>query len=134
VDSDPNQQSPGWNREPTAELVTSRSGRIVTANDRTEALLRCPARHIVGKPILVFIASEERRGFVHSYARLRRRDSHATAEWLVNIKPCFDEAVPVVLRARPLRSADGELLQVAMSLFTHGNRVRDRLADSSLLR
>lgn len=123
---------PFWDRNGTvdgpisANVTTLPSGRIVTANASAVKLFNLPARRVIGQPLLVFIAKEERSGFVQAFSSLKRPGGFETAEWIVNIQPCLDSHVPVVFRAQALRSESGALIQIHCSLFTHPHRASAR--------
>jgi len=60
---------------PDGYLVTDIDGVIQEANRAASTLLKVSQRHLVGKPIVKFIAADSRPAFLTHLARLQRGDS-----------------------------------------------------------
>jgi PAS domain S-box-containing protein len=70
---------------PDGFVVTDMLGTVRQANKAALELLRAPERAVVGKPLIVFIAAEERRAFRTLLARLPQL--RRIADWEVLMQP-----------------------------------------------
>src|SRR5258708_7926631 len=70
---------------PDSFLVTDEHGTICEANRAASALLNVPTKHLVGKPMAIYIASKDQN---HFHAQLAQVVKHRRAkEWTVFLQP-----------------------------------------------
>ena len=84
---------------PVAYLVTDSAGRILEANRVAGELLEIPDKHLVGKPIVVFVPVENRKQFRRTLLGLNR---HMTAaEWQLELVARDERRFEAVLNVAP---------------------------------
>ncbi|MGD8626556.1 MAG: PAS domain S-box protein [Anaerolineae bacterium] len=96
---------------PDGYLVTDPLGLIQDANQAAVDLLSVPRAALVGKPLVLYVASGERARF-HSYLdRLVEEDRVPTGqvEWEMQLQPRRGPAFPAALTVAPAVGTEGEL-------------------------
>ena len=91
---------------PDAYLVTSMAGNIQEANGRAAALLGVPPRFLTGKPLLVFIVSEERAAF-HTQLETLREVDHVL-EWEVRLTPRKRPPIAAAVTVASVKDTGGQ--------------------------
>jgi PAS domain S-box-containing protein len=89
---------------PFACLVTDVHGNVRDANRSAIALLEVPATYLLGKPLAIFIAEDERESFRVRLANVVRSPERLLASWLTRIKSANGKPRNVKLDLRPLPS------------------------------
>mgnify|MGYP002777096542 CR=1 FL=1 len=93
-----------------ADLVTDANGLILEANQAIATLLNVPQTYLVGKPLAVFVAEDDRRSFRTVLNQLPRSSEIQT--WEMKLCPRKAETVAVQLQAMavftPLQPHQGE--------------------------
>ena len=113
---------------PDAYLITDTQGVISEANHASIAMLRMERKFLLGKPLQVFIPTEERQAF-------RTKVLHATIdepiEWRLRILPREGDAINVSAAVAPIAEPRGHWLGLRWSLRDITSIVRDeeRLRD-----
>jgi sigma-B regulation protein RsbU (phosphoserine phosphatase) len=80
---------------PDGYLVTHPDGIVIEANRTAAEMLRVPLQHVIGRPLAVFVAEEDRREFRQTLLRLR--EGREGKEWEVCLKPRDGEPFPAAL-------------------------------------
>jgi PAS domain S-box-containing protein len=88
---------------PDGYLVTDDRGNIREANCVAAALLSVPQQYLIGKPLLIFIAQEERQAF---QARLSHLQS--VRDWEVYLQPRDGTPFPVAIAMTLIHSSQGQ--------------------------
>ncbi|HAZ45414.1 MAG TPA: hypothetical protein DDW76_35120 [Cyanobacteria bacterium UBA11369] len=78
---------------PDAYIVTTESGKILQANIAAEKLLNVRRDRLIGKPLLVYIPSQERREFLHQLHLLQNGEE--IRDWEIQILPRHGAENPV---------------------------------------
>jgi PAS domain S-box-containing protein len=82
---------------PDAYLVTTKEGEIIEANSKAIELLNISPKRLIGKPLVVFIAPEERSDFYAQMYNLQKGES--IQDWQVKIQRkrgvCFTTSIAV---------------------------------------
>ena len=94
---------------PDAYLETDALWNIREANRAAAELFRCTQGHLVGKPLAVFVAEEERKAFRASLAALGQAERNDPNDWSVNVQSRTGETLPVRIRASAARDGKGRL-------------------------
>ncbi|NJR73572.1 MAG: PAS domain S-box protein [Scytonema sp. CRU_2_7] len=82
---------------PDGYLVTDTKGNIQEANHAAATLLSIQQQYLIGKPLFIFIAEQERRAFRTRFAHLQEMQY-----WEVNLKPSSEEPFPAILAVSSL--------------------------------
>jgi PAS domain S-box-containing protein len=90
---------------PEAYLVTDLQGLILEANRTAAHLLHLDQTQLLGLPLAVCIAWEERRAFRTQLAWLQH--GAEVREWVVRVQPPHQPAVPVACHVAPARDVEG---------------------------
>lgn len=93
---------------PDAYLVTDLQGLILEANRAAATLFHLDQARLLGLPLAVCVAWEERRTFRTQLARLQHGDE--VREWVIRMQPPHHPAVPVACHVAPARDAEGRLV------------------------
>jgi PAS domain S-box-containing protein len=122
---------------PEAYIVTDLHGVIQEANQAAADLLNIARHRLVGIPLAVFIAREERQPFRTQLAWLE--NGAEVREWKIRIQPRHKPAFPAVCRVAPARDVDGQLIGLRWLLRdittwqqaqeTLEQRIRERTAE-----
>lgn len=94
---------------PEAYLETDARWNIREANRAAVELFRCPQEYLVGKPLVVFVAEEERKAFRASLAALQQDGTNGPMNWSATVQSRAGETLPVVIRAAAARDANGRV-------------------------
>ena len=101
---------------PEAYLETDSRWNIREANRAAAQLLRCAQDHLIGKPLVVFVAEDERRHFRGKLAALE--GAGEPLDWDSKVRTREGEALEVLVRASAARDASGRLAGVRCMLRT----------------
>lgn len=118
---------------PHGYLVTDAEGTIGEANRAAAALLHTATQFMAGKPLVAFVAEEERRAFQYRLARLRETDR--MEEWVVQLRPRHGAAIHAALTVVAVPSRKGSpvtlrwLLRDVTARTWAEEQVRTRNAD-----
>jgi PAS domain S-box-containing protein len=93
---------------PDGYLVTDIAGIIQEVNRAAAAMLDLTPQHLVGKPFIIFIASEAHRAFRTQLNSLQQSDG--VQEWQADIQPRQGPAFPATLTVVARRDAQGTLV------------------------
>jgi signal transduction histidine kinase len=89
---------------PAAYLVTTPEGVVCDANQQAGALFNVRPKFLIGKPLVVYVASAARRGF-HDRLHQLRTPGTICDDWLIEMQPrardCFDASATVVCGIEP---------------------------------
>ncbi len=88
---------------PNGYLVTNTLGVIQQANHGVESLLSVRQDHLIGKPLVVFIAKEYRSQFVSRLQKL-----HNLQEWEMNFQSRKGLLFPAIVRVNPIFDSQGK--------------------------
>jgi PAS domain S-box-containing protein len=89
---------------PAAYLITDPDAVILQANISAEVLLGAPATALVGKPLELFVAAQDRRGFRH---RLLHVDDLDLREWELRLRTGRGPALRAAATVSGERDFDG---------------------------
>ncbi|MEH1842635.1 MAG: EAL domain-containing protein [Nostoc sp.] len=79
---------------PEGYLVTNTVGTIQEANDAAATLLGVHQKYLVGKPLVVFIAQQDRKSFM-----LQMNNFQQLLKWEINLQPRIGEPFPAMIKA-----------------------------------
>ena len=79
---------------PDGYLVTNTVGTIQEANDAAATLLGVHQKYLVGKPLVVFIAQQDRESFM-----LQMNNFQQLLKWEINLQPRIGEPFPAMIKA-----------------------------------
>lgn len=91
---------------PDGYLVTSAEGAIREANRAASALLNLLPERLINKPLVLFVAEEERRAFRSELNRLSQ--AGRAQEWVVRLQPRDREPLYAALSVSAVRGPRGE--------------------------
>jgi PAS domain S-box-containing protein len=94
---------------PEAYLETDARWNIREANRAAAELFRCPQEYLVGKPLVVFVAEEERKAFRASLAALEQNGTNSPMEWGATLQSRGGDTLPVLIRASAAHDANGRV-------------------------
>jgi PAS domain S-box-containing protein len=95
---------------PVGYVATTAAGTIQRANREAGKLLGVLPVWLVGKPLSVFVALEERRPFRIAFERLL--GAQGVEEWPIRLWPRDGTPVEARMTASPVRGAGGEVVAV----------------------
>jgi PAS domain S-box-containing protein len=113
---------------PFGHLTLDANGVIRTLNLTAAALLERPRAHLIGRPLVVLVASADRRRFLSHISRLRHGQAHASTELelkSVNGRPVEVQMISVV---RGKAKASGYEYHTALVDITERKRAEARTA------
>jgi PAS domain S-box-containing protein len=112
---------------PDAYLVTDLHGIIQEANQTAAALLHISPQRLPGKPVLAFVARDERQRFLTQLSALQH--SPEVHDWEVDLQPRLQPSFPAALSIAPARNAQGGVigLRWLMRDITVPRSIRDEL-------
>ncbi len=90
---------------PEAYLVTDVAGKIQEANRAAAEMLNISELHLIGKPLVVFVASEERWQFRNELNR--QRNGSRIQDWKVRLQPRGGEPFEAMLTVSFVRDREG---------------------------
>ncbi|HEV8096878.1 MAG TPA: PAS domain-containing protein [Burkholderiales bacterium] len=94
---------------PEAYLETDARWNIREANRAAVELFGCPQEYLVGKPLVVFVAEEERKAFRASLAALEQKAANSPMDWGATLQSRAGDTLPVLIRAAAARDANGRV-------------------------
>jgi PAS domain S-box-containing protein len=94
---------------PEAYLETDALWNIREANRAAARLLDCPQEYLAAKPLVIFIAEEERRRFRDKLAALEKVRPGESVEWNSKVRAHDGQALGVLVRASVARDAGGRV-------------------------
>ncbi|MFN6465522.1 MAG: EAL domain-containing protein [Nostoc sp. DedVER02] len=92
------------NFAPDAYLVTDTAGKILEANHAAATMFSVPQKYLVGKPLILFIAQQDRRLFSSRINNLQQ-----LTKWVIDLKPRFSKPFPASIRASPVYDSQQKL-------------------------
>jgi PAS domain S-box-containing protein len=113
-----------FEQAPVAYVVTDSNGQIRAANRAASALLGVSVRHLTGKPLLVFVPSDDRGDFMALLRRLRAEPR--VDGWPGQIVPRHGAPLPIEITAVAYRTIDGELEGIRWVLHDTSAQARMR--------
>jgi PAS domain S-box-containing protein len=93
---------------PDGYLVTDLHGVIQEGNRAAAALLHISPQRLPGKPLLVFVAKEDRQRFLTHLSTLQHNaEAH---DWEIRLQPRQQPLFPAALSIAPARNAQGQVV------------------------
>ncbi len=113
---------------PDVYLVTDPLGLIQEANRATSRLLGVQRDLLVGKPLGVFVAEEDRQAFTRLLFCLKRGEETEREEWELTLQPREGPPLPAALTVAPAHDAEGEVVGLRWLLrdITSSKRAQER--------
>jgi PAS domain S-box-containing protein len=113
---------------PDGYLVTTLEGVILEANQTAAQLLNVPQKYLVGKPLVVFVAAEERQKFSYQLSQLQRGKS--IKNWEVKIQSRQDGCFTAAFTVTPVHNPQEQVVNLHWRFFelfpTHNQRIGER--------
>lgn len=94
---------------PDGYLLTDRNGKIMEANNAALELLQAEHQTIIGNPLSIFIAPEEKKVFAGILKKLREGKIRKTVDWRVCLQPRKGESFPASITAGAAGNTSGEV-------------------------
>ncbi|MBN3892351.1 MAG: PAS domain-containing protein [Nostoc sp. JL31] len=94
---------------PNAYLVSDIQGKIQSANRASATLFNLQQRFLVNKPLVCFIAVEERQTFRCQLNQMHRSECDYMQEWILRIQPRDCEPFEAAITVAPIRDVKGNL-------------------------
>jgi hypothetical protein len=95
-------------------FLTTPNGIIMETNTDSEWLFNFPTRWLIGKPLLVFVARDNRRAFLQKLVSFKFHHPYALqAEWHLTLQPVNDDAFRAVVNISKTLDHAGDLLRLA---------------------
>jgi PAS domain S-box-containing protein len=105
---------------PEGHIITNESGTIREVNRGAGSLLNMPIDYVIGKPLAVFVAPEERRAF---RLRVYRARTEASEEaWTLTLHPRDSEPIRALLAVSPLLDSRGTVVGLRFLVRDLSNR------------
>ncbi|HEY9829451.1 MAG TPA: PAS domain S-box protein [Stenomitos sp.] len=93
---------------PDGYLVTDKESSLLEVNQTAAQLLNVPTERLVGKPLVVFVAPEERRDF---YSQLRQfQKGESIKNWQVQLQRWRGASFRVSFTVAPFKNSQGEVV------------------------
>lgn len=105
---------------PDSYVVMTTEGRITEANCAAANLLNVSQRLLVGKPLVVFIAQEQRENFHHQLTKLRQ-SQQAQQKWALRLLPRNLPPVDVELTVAKVSDGRGNLVELRLCVRNPSN-------------
>ncbi|MFB2968179.1 ATP-binding protein [Aerosakkonema sp. BLCC-F183] len=112
---------------PDGYLVTDSQGVIQEANRAAATLLNVSQEFLAGKPLVIFVAEQQRRLF-HAKLTRRMRLSNSVQEWDVLLVPCDREPINASARVTLMRDREGKPVALGWLLRDISDRKQAELA------
>jgi diguanylate cyclase (GGDEF)-like protein/PAS domain S-box-containing protein len=93
------------NFAPDAYLLTDAAGKILEANHAAASMFSVRQKYLVGKPLILFIAQQDRRFFSSQLNNLQQ-----LSKWVIDLKPRFKKPFPASVRASPVYDSQEKLV------------------------
>ncbi|MBW4426864.1 MAG: PAS domain-containing protein [Nostoc desertorum CM1-VF14] len=94
---------------PNAYFVSDTQGKILSANLATATLFNLQQRFLLNKPLVCFIAVEERQAFRCQLNQMYESECDYVQEWILCIQPRYCEPFEVAITVAPMRDVKGKL-------------------------
>ncbi|MBD0385878.1 MAG: PAS domain-containing protein [Nostoc sp. C3-bin3] len=94
---------------PNAYFVSDTQGKILSANIATATLFNLQRRFLINKPLICFIAVEERQAFRCQLNQMYESECDYVQEWILPIQPRYCEPFEVAMTVAPMRDVKGKL-------------------------
>jgi hypothetical protein len=92
-------------------FLTTPNGIVKDANAVGEVLLNCPSQWLLGQPLLVFVAREQRRAYLEKLVHFKHSSS-LQVEWHLFLQPMNAQPFRAVINVSKTFGHDGELLRL----------------------
>lgn len=99
---------------PYGYLVTDMAGVIQEANSAAIKLLNVAGRFLIGKPLLIFIAEDERQAFLAQLQQLQNVDQ--VKNWVLNLCPRDSQPIPASLTATVVRDSQDRVVGLRLGI------------------
>lgn len=99
---------------PDGYLVTDASGTIEEANRTAAGLLNVAQRFLVGKPLMLFVAEEDRKEFHPQLAQLQM--SEQPKEWVLNLCPRHGQPFKASLTGASVSDGNGKVIGLRLCI------------------
>jgi PAS domain S-box-containing protein len=93
--------------DPDACLVTTSEGKLLEANQKAIQLLNISPKRLIGKPLVLFIAAEERQSFYSQINKLQKGES--IQNWQVNIQRQRGVCFTTLMAVSPIQNQEGNV-------------------------
>jgi PAS domain S-box-containing protein len=110
---------------PEATVVTDAKGTISEANRAAASLLKASERSLMGKPLVVFAASKDRRVFEARLARMTKLER--LEDWEIHLRPRTGASFPASVTITALRDQRGILTSLLWLIRDNAERKRREL-------
>lgn len=97
-----------FNFAPDGYLVTNQEGEILEANQAAAKLLNFASEGLIGKPVVVFIPTGERREFYYKLSKLQRGE--ALHNWQIEIQPRGATSFLASLAVSPIQNTYNQVV------------------------
>ncbi len=97
-----------FNFAPDGYLVTNQEGEILEANEAAAKLLNFTQEGLVGKPVVAFVATGERRDFYYKLSKLQRGE--VIPNWQIQIQPRGDSSFLASFAVTPIQNAHSQVV------------------------
>ncbi len=97
-----------FNFAPDGYLVTNQEGEILEANFAAAKLLNFASEGLIGKPLVVFVATEERRDFYYKLSKLQRGE--AIHNWQIQMQPRGDSSFWASFAVTPIQNPQSQVV------------------------
>lgn len=92
---------------PDACLVTTSQGKLLQANQKATQLLNISPKRLISKPLVIFIAAEERQSFYSQINKLQKGES--IQNWQVNIQRQRGVCFTTLMAVSPIQNQEGKV-------------------------
>ena len=97
-----------FNFAPDGYFVTDPEAMIIEANQAAAQLLNLSPERLVGKSLVVFVATQERRDFYYKLSQLQRGES--IHHWPVQIQPRGGDSFLASFTVAPIRNSQSQVM------------------------
>ena len=102
---------------PDACLVTTREGKLLEANQRAIQLLNISPKRLIGKPLVIFIAAEERQVFYSKINQLQKGES--IQNWQVKIQRQRGVCFTTLIAVSPIQNPQGNVEKLCWRILEY---------------
>lgn len=112
---------------PDGYLVTDMDGTIWEANQAADRLLNAPPGFLGRKPLVLFVAEEQRPSFCERLSQMRQVEQ--ACEWEVRLSPRSGAPLEAAVKVAPIRDREGRLFGLRWLLrdVTEQKQVEERI-------